>query len=115
MLGLQVRRVRPVRIGMRRITSALGKQACAAPLSVGGPQVPTMSRPTPRCTVGASKRSTPTDSEHYPVWQHVRRAAGLCGIDDSLPWGSVGENQTVQGSPLVCRANAATHGLKRRH
>jgi len=36
-------------------------------------------------------------SEHYPFWQAQRSAAGLTGIDDALPFGSVGENLSLQG------------------
>jgi len=36
-------------------------------------------------------------SEHYPFWQAQRAAAGLTGIDDALPWGSLGENLTLAG------------------
>jgi MOSC domain-containing protein YiiM len=36
-------------------------------------------------------------AEHYPFWQAQRREAGLSGIDDELPHGSVGENLTLRG------------------
>ena len=36
-------------------------------------------------------------SEHYPFWREARAQAGLTGIDDALPFGSVGENLTLQG------------------
>ena len=35
--------------------------------------------------------------EHYPFWQAQRRAAGLSGIDEAFPFGSVGENLSLQG------------------
>ena len=36
-------------------------------------------------------------AEHYAFWQAQRREAGLSGIDDELPHGSVGENLTLRG------------------
>lgn len=36
-------------------------------------------------------------SEHYAFWLDARRRAGLAGIDDALPWGSVGENLSMAG------------------
>jgi MOSC domain-containing protein YiiM len=36
-------------------------------------------------------------SEHYPFWQAEREAAGQGGIDATLPWGSMGENLSLQG------------------
>lgn len=36
-------------------------------------------------------------SEHYPFWREARAQAGLTGIDEALPLGSVGENLTLQG------------------
>ena len=36
-------------------------------------------------------------AEHYPFWREARAQAGLTGIDDALPFGSMGENLTLQG------------------
>ncbi len=36
-------------------------------------------------------------SEHYPLWRAARSEQGLTGIDESLPWGSMGENLTLAG------------------
>ncbi len=36
-------------------------------------------------------------SEHYAFWLDARRNAGLGGIDDALPWGSMGENLSIAG------------------
>lgn len=36
-------------------------------------------------------------SEHYPFWLDARKAAGVSGIDDALPFGAMGENLTLQG------------------
>ncbi len=36
-------------------------------------------------------------AEHYPMWQTARQKAGLTGIDDALPFGSMGENLTLRG------------------
>lgn len=36
-------------------------------------------------------------TEHYPMWQSARQEAGLADIDVDLPWGSMGENLSLQG------------------
>jgi MOSC domain-containing protein YiiM len=36
-------------------------------------------------------------AEHYAFWREARRQAGVSGIDDSLPHGSLGENLTIEG------------------
>jgi MOSC domain-containing protein YiiM len=36
-------------------------------------------------------------SEHYAFWREARKAAGLGLIDDSLPYGAIGENLSLQG------------------
>jgi MOSC domain-containing protein YiiM len=36
-------------------------------------------------------------SEHYAFWREARHAAGLGLIDDSLPYGAIGENLSLQG------------------
>lgn len=36
-------------------------------------------------------------SEHYAFWQSERQQAGLGRIDDSLPYGTLGENLTLCG------------------
>lgn len=36
-------------------------------------------------------------AEHYAFWQAARREQGLDPLDDNLPFGSLGENLTLQG------------------
>ena len=36
-------------------------------------------------------------SEHYPWWQQQRAARGAPDPDQTLPWGFLGENLTLQG------------------
>lgn len=36
-------------------------------------------------------------SEHYAFWQATRREAGVSGMEDELPFGSMGENLTLSG------------------
>ena len=42
---------------------------------------------------GVDKAVYAYPGEHYPRWLEARRQAGLAQIDDSLPYGSLGENQ----------------------
>jgi MOSC domain-containing protein YiiM len=46
---------------------------------------------------GLSKAVYAYPSEHYSFWQQARLDAGLGQIDDSLPFGAIGENLTLQG------------------
>jgi MOSC domain-containing protein YiiM len=46
---------------------------------------------------GLNKAVYAYPSEHYPFWCAARSEHGLTGIDESLPWGSMGENLTLAG------------------
>ena len=46
---------------------------------------------------GLSKAIYAYPSEHYDFWRQARQDKGLGQIDDSLPFGSMGENLTLQG------------------
>jgi len=97
LISLQTGRTRRVVIHGRAVLTAIHKQAVAGPLAVlplgllGDEQAD--------LTVhgGLDKAVYAYPSEHYPLWQAARQAAGLSDIDDSLPWGSMGENLTMSG------------------
>lgn len=46
---------------------------------------------------GPAKAVYAYPSEHYPFWQTVRAQAGRAAWDESLPWGAMGENLSLQG------------------
>ena len=97
LLSVQVGSARRIKIGERSILTAYRKQAVAdalpvLPLGLLGDEQADLS-----IHGGLEKAVYAYPSEHYPHWQAARREAGLGGIDDGLPYGSLGENLTLQG------------------
>ena len=96
-LSVQMGLARRIRIGERSILSAYGKQPVLGavpvlPLGLLGDEQADLS-----IHGGLEKAVYAYPSEHYAFWQDARRQAGLGGIDDSLPHGSLGENLTLEG------------------
>jgi MOSC domain-containing protein YiiM len=97
LLSVQVGLARRINIGERSILTAYGKQPVAQavpvlPLGLLGDEQADLS-----VHGGLAKAVYAYPSEHYAYWQAARREAGLGGIDDRLPHGSLGENLTLQG------------------
>jgi len=97
LLGVQIARARRVVINGRSVLTAIHKQPVSGPvpvlpLGLGGDEQADLS-----VHGGLAKAVYAYPSEHYPQWQAARQAAGLTGIDDALPWGSLGENLTLSG------------------
>jgi len=97
LISIQVGLARRTRIGESSILTAYGKQAVAhavpaLPLGLMGDEQADLS-----VHGGLEKAVYAYPSEHYAYWQAARREAGLGGIDDSLPSGSLGENLTLEG------------------
>ena len=96
-LSVQLGSARRIRIGERSILSAYYKQPVLGavpvlPLGLLGDEQADLS-----IHGGLEKAVYAYPSEHYAFWQDARRQAGLGGIDDSLPHGSLGENLTLDG------------------
>ena len=96
-LSVQLGLARRIRIGERSILSAYYKQPVPGavpvlPLGLLGDEQADLS-----IHGGLEKAVYAYPSEHYAFWQDARRQAGLGGIDDSLPHGSLGENLTLEG------------------
>ncbi len=97
LVSVQVGSARRIRVGARSILTAYGKQPVAGavpvlPLGLLGDEQADLS-----VHGGLEKAVYAYPSEHYAFWQAARREAGLGGIDDSLPPGSLGENLTLSG------------------
>jgi len=97
LLSVQVASARHVTIHGRRVLTAIHKQGVSGavavlPLGLAGDEQADLS-----VHGGLNKAVYAYPSEHYPMWQRARAQAGLTGIDDSLPWGSLGENLSLQG------------------
>ena len=95
--GVQVAHARKVMIGGRAILTAIHKlpvsgPVAVAPLGLHGDEQADLS-----VHGGLDKAVYAYPSEHYAFWRQARQSAGVAGIDDSLPFGSMGENLTLNG------------------
>ncbi len=97
LLSVQIGQARRVHIDGRSILTAIHKQpvagpAAIVPLGLVGDEQADLS-----VHGGLDKAVYAYPSEHYAFWRAARAQAGVSAIDDALPWGSVGENLTLQG------------------
>ena len=97
LLSIQAAPARRIQIDGRSILSAIHKlpvtgAVLVGPLGLAGDEQADLS-----VHGGLDKAVYAYPSEHYPFWHAARAQAGLTGIDDALPFGSVGENLTLQG------------------
>ncbi len=96
-LGLNVARAQPVAINGRKVMTAIGKRAvegerAVLPLGIEGDEQADLS-----VHGGPGKAVYAYPSEHYPFWKTVRAQAQVALWDEELPFGSLGENLTLQG------------------
>ena len=97
LISIQTATAHRVQINGRFILTAIHKQAVSgavavAPLGLAGDEQADLS-----VHGGLDKAVYAYPSEHYPFWRAARTQAGASGIDEALPFGSVGENLTLQG------------------
>jgi MOSC domain-containing protein YiiM len=97
LLSVQTAPARHVRIQGRSILTAIHKQpvpgpVMVLPLGLAGDEQADLS-----VHGGLDKAVYAYPSEHYPFWRQARADAGLTGIDDALPLGSMGENLSLAG------------------
>lgn len=97
LLSLQTGSARRVRIHDRQVLTAIHKQAVSGqvavmPLGLMGDEQADLS-----VHGGLDKAVYAYPGEHYAFWRQARAEAGLAGIDDGLPWGSLGENLSLSG------------------
>ncbi|MDD2925113.1 MOSC domain-containing protein [Rhodoferax sp.] len=97
LLSVQVARARRVVIHDRSVLTAIHKQAVHGPVAVMPLGLEGDEQADLSVHGGLDKAVYAYPAEHYARWQVVRREAGLSGLQDTLPWGSVGENLTLQG------------------
>lgn len=97
LISLQVAPARRVRVGERSILTAIHKQAVTGPVEVKPLGLVGDEQADLSVHGGLDKAVYAYPSEHYAFWREARAQAGLGAIDDALPWGSVGENLSLQG------------------
>ena len=96
-LSLNVARAEPVTINGRKVMTAIAKRPVEGerqvlPLGIEGDEQADLS-----VHGGLSKAVYAYPSEHYGFWQTVRAQAQVALWDEALPFGSLGENLTLQG------------------
>lgn len=96
-LSLQTAQARRVQISGRSILTAIHKQPVSGPVKVAPLGLDGDEQADLSVHGGLDKAVYAYPSEHYPFWQKARADAGLTGIDDALPFGSMGENLSLQG------------------
>ncbi len=97
LLSLQLASARRAMIHGRSVLTAIHKQAVTEPVAVRPLGLTGDEQADLSVHGGLAKAVYAYPSEHYTFWREVRAQAGLNGIDDALPWGSMGENLSLQG------------------
>ena len=88
---------RPLRIGERRILTAIGKAPVTEPVRVGRMGLDGDEQADPSVHGGLEKAVYAYPAVHYAFWQAQRRERGVSLFDEVLPPGFMGENLTVEG------------------
>ena len=97
LLSIQTGKVRPLRVGERKLMSAIGKSpidgaVTVGPLGLAGDEQADLS-----VHVGLSKAVYALPSEHLAWWQQQRQARGVTLFEETLAPGYLGENLSLQG------------------
>jgi MOSC domain-containing protein YiiM len=95
--GIQVGSARKVLISGRAVLTAIRKTAVSGPVVVKALGLEGDEQADLSVHGGLEKAVYAYPSEHYDFWRAQRASAGLGGIDDQLPFGSMGENLTLSG------------------
>jgi len=89
--------VRRVQINGRAILTAIHKQSVSGTVSVARLGLEGDAQADLSVHGGLDKAVYAYPAEHYPFWREARAQAGVSGIDEALPFGTVGENLSLQG------------------
>ncbi len=96
-VSVQTGVVRPLRVGERRVLSAIGKTPVGGAVAVGPLGLAGDEQADPAYHGGLDKAVYAYPVEHLPTWQRLRRERGVSMFDEPLPFGFVGENLSVEG------------------
>lgn len=97
LLSLQRASARRVQIRGRSILTAIHKQSVAGAVDVALLGLEGDEQADLSVHGGLDKAVYAYPAEHYAFWREARAQAGVSGIDEALPYGSVGENLSLQG------------------
>ena len=97
LLSVQIGRALPRLIEGRSILTAISKQPVSGPVAVGTLGLAGDEQADTSVHGGISKAVYLYPALHYPFWQTVRAQARAAAQDEALPYGSLGENLTIDG------------------
>ncbi|HMN93039.1 MAG TPA: MOSC domain-containing protein [Hydrogenophaga sp.] len=97
LLSVNTGAVGPLRVGQRRFSSAIGKQAREGAVVVGPLGLQGDEQADPNVHGGLAKAVYAYPVEHLPFWQARRQQAGVSLFDEELPPGFLGENLSISG------------------
>jgi MOSC domain-containing protein YiiM len=96
-LSIQTAKATALFIEGRRVMTAIRKMPVMGHVAVVSVGLAGDEQANPDVHGGLSKAIYAYPSEHYAFWRKARLDAGLGLIDDTLPFGAMGENLTLQG------------------
>ena len=96
-VSVQTGVVRPLRVGERRVLSAIGKTPVGGAVAVGPLGLAGDEQADPAYHGGLDKAVYAYPVEHLPFWQKQRREADVSLFDETLPPGFMGENLSIEG------------------
>ena len=96
-LSIQTGQVRPLRVGERKLMSAIGKTPVTGPVELGPLGLEGDEQADLSVHGGLSKAVYALPSEHLLWWQAQRQARGATRFEENLPPGYLGENLSLQG------------------
>ena len=97
LLHLNLGTVRPLRVGERKLMSAIGKKPVAGPVQVGPLGLAGDEQADLSVHGGLDKAVYAFPAEHLAYWQQQRAAQGVSLFEETLPPGFVGENLSISG------------------
>jgi MOSC domain-containing protein YiiM len=97
LLSVQTAKATGMMIEGKRVMTAIRKLPVAGDIVVASLGLAGDEQANPEVHGGLSKAIYAYPSEHYAFWQQARLDAGLGLIDETLPFGSMGENLTLSG------------------
>jgi MOSC domain-containing protein YiiM len=97
LLSVQTAKATGMMIDGKRVMTAIRKLPANGPVALDPLGLQGDEQANPDVHGGLSKAVYAYPSEHYAFWQKARSDKGLGLIDDSLPYGSMGENLTLAG------------------
>jgi MOSC domain-containing protein YiiM len=97
LLSVQTAKAIGMMIEGKRVMTAIRKLPIIGPTALTPLGLQADEQANPDVHGGLSKAVYAYPSEHYEFWRKARTDKGLGLIDDSLPFGFMGENLTLQG------------------